>query len=221
MEHFNHATAFADPLSVSGVEHRTPMQTVRAILPFLWPQQPPGMRARVVIAITCLLLGRAANVCGPIVLKHLIDGLDGVLTAATGPSALFGLALLYGLTVLLPGAMTEIRVAVFTPVSEFAQRTIGLKAFKHLHNLSMSFHLDRLTGGLSRAIERGTRALQQIIGLFAFNIAPTLFEIGMVCIYLAIAYPAKYVAVILLALAGYIAFTLLFTEWRTRFRGRW
>ena len=218
MEHFNHATAFADPLSVSGVEPRTPMQTARAILPFLWPQQHPGMRARVVIAITSLLLGRAANVCGPIVLKHLIDGLDGVLTAATGPSVLIGLALLYGLTVLLPGAMTEIRVAVFTPVSEFAQRIIGLKAFSHLHNLSMRFHLDRRTGGLSRAIERGTRALQQIIGLFAFNIAPTLFEIGMVCIYLAIAYPAKYVAVILLALAGYIAFTLLFTEWRTRFR---
>ncbi|MEK9824603.1 MAG: ABC transporter transmembrane domain-containing protein, partial [Gammaproteobacteria bacterium] len=86
------------------------------------------------------------------------------------------------------------------------------------HDLSMRFHLDRQTGGLSRAIERGTRALQQIIGLFAFNIGPTLFEIGLVSIYLAVAYPIKYVAVILFAVAAYIAFTLLFTEWRTRFR---
>ncbi|MEL0065360.1 MAG: ABC transporter ATP-binding protein/permease, partial [Gammaproteobacteria bacterium] len=133
-------------------------------------------------------------------------------------SGLLGLALLYGLMVLLPGALTEIRAAVFTPVSEYAQRVIGLKAFSHLHDLSMRFHLDRQTGGLSRAIERGTRALQQIIGLFAFNIGPTLFEIGLVSIYLAVAYPIKYVAVILFAVAAYIAFTLLFTEWRTRFR---
>lgn len=82
----------------------------------------------------------------------------------------------------------------------------------------MRFHLDRRTGGLSRAIERGTRALQQIIGLFAFNIAPTLFEIILVCGYLAFAYPVKYVLVILVAMVSYIAFTLLFTEWRTQFR---
>ncbi len=82
----------------------------------------------------------------------------------------------------------------------------------------MRFHLDRRTGGLSRAIERGTRALQQTIGLFAFNIAPTLFEVAMVSGYLAYAYPLKYVGVIALAVAAYITFTLLFTEWRTRFR---
>ena len=108
--------------------------------------------------------------------------------------------------VFLPGALTEIRAAVFTPVSEFAQRLIGLKAFGHLHELSMRFHLDRKTGGLSRAIERGTRALQQIIGLFAFNIAPTIFEIILVSVYLAISYPQKYVTVILLAVTAYIAF---------------
>ncbi|MGB1685584.1 MAG: ABCB family ABC transporter ATP-binding protein/permease, partial [Pseudomonadales bacterium] len=182
------------------------------------------MQVRVVIALGCLLLGRTANVYGPIVLKDLIDGLQDLAgTTATfntsdALSGLLGLALLYGLMVLLPGALTEIRAAVFTPVSEYAQRVIGLKAFSHLHDLSMRFHLDRQTGGLSRAIERGTRALQQIIGLFAFNIGPTLFEIGLVSIYLAVAYPIKYVAVILFAVAAYIAFTLLFTEWRTRFR---
>jgi len=224
MEHFNHTTAFSDPLTIEGVEKRTAWQTLKAILPFLWPKNEQAMRARVVIAIGCLLLGRTANVYGPIVLKDLIDGLELLVsTAATveyeaAIAGLISLAVLYGAMVLLPGALTEIRAIVFTPVSEFAQRVIGLKTFSHLHNLSMRFHLDRHTGGLSRAIERGTRALQQITGLFAFNIAPTLFEIGLVSAYLAVMYPPKYVFVILFAVAGYIVFTLLFTEWRTKFR---
>jgi len=216
--------AFSDPLTLNGADKRTPMQTIAAVLPFLWPRDRRDMQVRVVIALGCLLLGRTANVYGPIVLKDLIDGLQDLagstatFSTSDALSGLLGLALLYGLMVLLPGALTEIRAAVFTPVSEYAQRVIGLKAFSHLHDLSMRFHLDRQTGGLSRAIERGTRSLQQIIGLFAFNIGPTLFEIGLVSIYLAVAYPIKYVAVILFAVAAYIAFTLLFTEWRTRFR---
>lgn len=224
MEYNPHAMAFSDPLNVDGVEKRTAFETIRSILPFLWPENQRGMQLRVIIAISCLLLGRSANVYGPIVLKDLIDGLETLVASSAGidpQQALSGLGvlvLLYGLMVLLPGLLTEIRAAVFVPVSEFAQRVFGLKAFKHLHELGMRFHLDRRTGGLSRAIERGTRALQQVTGLFVFNIAPTLFEISLVTTYLAVAYHPKYVLVILLAVTGYIAFTLLFTEWRTKFR---
>ncbi|MBT4160909.1 MAG: metal ABC transporter permease, partial [Gammaproteobacteria bacterium] len=224
MEHFSHAMAFADPFTADDVERRTPLQTVKAVLPFLWPEDRRDMQLRVVIAVACLLLGRTANVYGPIVLKDLIDGLEAFVAStqtvnqADVISGLLNLVLLYGLTVMLPGVLTEIRSAVFVPVSEFAQRVIGLRAFSHLHDLSMRFHLDRKTGGLSRAVERGTRAVQQITGLFAFNVLPTLFEISMVSIYLAISYPPKYVLVILMAVVGYIAFTLLFTEWRTKFR---
>jgi len=228
MEHFSHNMAFADPLSIEGAPKRTAWQTIKSILPFLWPKHRPDMQARVAIAVACLLMGRTANVYGPIVLKDLIDGLEALVRTTqsieitVNPSSaiagLVSLALLYGLMIFLPGALTELRSAVFTPVSEFAQRVIGLKTFSHIHDLSMRFHLDRRTGGLSRAIERGTRALQQITGLFAFNIAPTLFEIGLVSVYLAVTYPVKYVSVIIVAVVGYIAFTLLFTEWRTKFR---
>ena len=228
MEHFSHNMAFADPLSIEGAPKRTAWQTIKSILPFLWPKQRPDMQARVAIAVACLLMGRTANVYGPIVLKDLIDGLEALVRTTqsieitVNPSSaiagLVSLALLYGLMIFLPGALTELRSAVFTPVSEFAQRVIGLKTFSHIHDLSMRFHLDRRTGGLSRAIERGTRALQQITGLFAFNIAPTLFEIGLVSVYLAVTYPIKYVSVIIVTVVGYIAFTLLFTEWRTKFR---
>ncbi|MFT7133108.1 MAG: ABC-type bacteriocin/lantibiotic exporter with double-glycine peptidase domain, partial [Cyclobacteriaceae bacterium] len=218
MEFNPHSTAFSDPLVAEGADKRSALQTITSILPFLWPAGQREMQLRVVVAISCLLLGRIANVYGPIVLKDLIDGLEALSRGNGAIEALFMLALIYGMTVLLPGLLTEIRSAVFTPVSEYAQRVFGLKAFKHLHQLGMRFHLDRRTGGLSRAIERGTRALQQTTGLFAFNIAPTLFEVAMVSGYLAYAYPLKYVGVIVLAVAGYITFTLLFTEWRTRFR---
>ena len=223
METNPHAAAFSDPLTIDGVEKRSAFQTVKAILPFLWPKNKIDMRFRVVIAIGVLLLGRSANVYSPIVLKDLIDGLEtlsgAVATQQTGViTGLFLLAFTYGLMVLLPGLLTEIRAAVFTPVAEYAQRIFGLKTFTHLHELGMRFHLDRQTGGLSRAIERGQRALQQTTGLFAFNVAPTLFEIAMVSLYLGSSYPPKYVLVILVAVAVYIGFTLFFTEWRTQFR---
>lgn len=182
------------------------------------------MRLRVVVALGCLMLGRGASVYGPIVLKDLIDGLESLVRNAPvvgQQEAIIGLLILagiYALMVLLPGMLTELRAAVFTPVSEYAQRVFGLKTFRHLHELGMRFHLDRHTGGLSRAIERGQRALQQTTGLFAFNIAPTLFEIAIVCTYLGVSYHPKYVLVILSAVVAYIGFTLLFTEWRTKFR---
>ena len=222
MEFLAHDRKANDALSLEGGVQRSALQTILSVLPFLWPKNEVEIRTRVVIALGCLLIGRTANVYGPIVLKDLIDGMSALIPGTDGVdiagAVLLGLVLLYGLTVMLPGLLTEIRAAVFTPVSEFAQRTIGIRAFEHLHQLSMRFHLDRHTGGLSRAIERGTRAMQQIVGLFAFNIGPTLFEIFVVCLYLGYGYPLKYVGVILVAIACYILFTLFFTEWRTKFR---
>jgi len=222
MEFLAHDRKANDALSLEGGVQLSALQTILSVLPFLWPKNEVEIRTRVVIALGCLLIGRTANVYGPIVLKDLIDGLSALIPGTDGVdiagAGLLGLVLLYGLTVMLPGLLTEIRAAVFTPVSEFAQRTIGIRAFEHLHQLSMRFHLDRHTGGLSRAIERGTRAMQQIVGLFAFNIGPTLFEIFVVCLYLGYGYPLKYVGVILVAIACYILFTLFFTEWRTKFR---
>ena len=218
-----HALAHEDLLS-GGSARRSAWSTVRSVLPFLWPRHHLEMRVRVVLALLCLVIGRTANVYGPVVLKEIIDSLEAVTVVASDISVftmaggVLSLTLLYGLTILVPALMVELRSVVFVPVSEFAQRMMALKTFEHLHNLSLRFHLDRKTGGLSRAIERGTRGLQQIIGLFAFNIAPTLFEIALVCLYLGIYYHVKYVAVILGALLFYILFTLLFTEWRTKFR---
>jgi ATP-binding cassette, subfamily B, heavy metal transporter len=226
MEHSPGAMTGFDPLGL-GESRRGAWQVVRETLPFLWPRNHIEMRVRLVLAVLCLLIGRSANVYGPIVLREIVDGLEALLRhdvlqgAAQVPTAiwtLIGLACLYGAAVLLPGLLNELRNVLFVPVSEHAQRVLGLRTFRHLHDLSMRFHLERRTGGLSRAIERGARALQQLTGLFAFNIAPTVFEITAVSIYLSLFYPLKYVAVILAAVAVYLTFTLLYTEWRTKFR---
>jgi len=222
-----HALAHSEAIVVSN-STRTTSQTLKSVLPFLWPKNQLEMRVRVSGALLCLLLGRAANVYGPVVLKDIVDTLPksipdpallqtSILELANESGLLF-LVGLYGLAILLPGGLNEIRQAIFTPVSEYAQRIFALDTFRHLHNLSMRFHLDRKTGGLSRAIERGTRALQQLTGLFAFNIAPTLLEVGAVTIYLGIFYEFKYVVVILLSVFIFIGFTLLYTEWRTKYR---
>ncbi len=212
-----HDFAYSERL-VEPTESRSVGKVLALVFPFLWPRDQFGMRVRVVIAVATLILGRSANVYGPIVLKELVDGLGALATNAITVQALLGFAFLYGAMVLVPGVLTEIRAAVFTPVSEYAQRVLGLKTFRHLHDLSIRFHLDRRTGGLARAVERGTRALEQLTRLFAFNIGPTLFEISAVALYLGFGYPFKYVLVILIAVVAYVLFTLLFTEWRTRFR---
>ncbi len=222
-----HASAHSEAIIISN-SSRSTSQTLKSVLPFLWPKHQLEMRIRVSAALLCLLLGRAANVYGPVVLKDIVDTLtENVPDPFLLQPAVFDLAketglllllALYGLAILLPGALNEIRQAIFVPVSEYAQRVFALDTFRHLHNLSMRFHLDRKTGGLSRAIERGTRALQQLTGLFAFNIAPTLLEVGAVTVYLGVYYDFKYVIVILLSVAVFIGFTLLYTEWRTKYR---
>ena len=107
MEYNPHSTAFSDPLDIEGVKKRSAMQTIGSILPFLWPANNREMQIRVVIAISCLLLGRIANVYGPIVLKDLIDGLEALTTGSRALDGLWVLAFIYGLTVLLPGALNE------------------------------------------------------------------------------------------------------------------
>ncbi|MBV1906659.1 MAG: ABC transporter ATP-binding protein/permease [Pseudomonadales bacterium] len=218
-------------------EGRPAYQTLISVLPFLWPKNHLEMRVRVSLSIGCLLLGRAANVYGPIVLKDIIDILTQLApniktTSATAiqistsqdvfaqaaASGLMMLLGLYAIVLLLPSGLNEIRQTIFVPVSEYAQRVFALDTFRHLHNLSMRFHLDRKTGGLTRAIDRGTRALQQLTGLFAFNLAPTLLEVGGVTLYLGVFYDFKYVMVILTSVVIFILFTLIYTEWRTKYR---
>lgn len=195
-------------------EKRSDWGTLRKLLPYLWEY-----RWRVALALTFLLAAKGANVSVPILLKYLVDALDlqpGDLRAVLVVPA--GLLLAYAGLRLSTTVFTELRELIFAKVSFGAARQIALQVFKHLHELSLRFHLERQTGGLSRDIERGTRALQSLVSYSLYTILPTLIEVLLVLGILGWRFDWGYVWITLGALAAYTVFTITVTEWRTRFR---
>ena len=193
---------------------RTDWQTLGKLLPYLWQY-----RWRVGLALAFLLLAKVANVGVPVLLKHLVDALD---LKPGDPRAVLvvpaGLLLAYAGLRLCTSLFTELRELVFAKVSFGASKQIALEVFGHLHALSLRFHLERQTGGMSRDIERGTRALQSLVSYSLYTIVPTLVEVTLVLGFLGIRFDMGYVWTTLVALAFYITFTVTVTEWRSRFR---
>ncbi len=191
---------------------------IRTLLPYLWPPGALEMRVRVVVAIGFMIAAKAVNVYVPIFYKQAVDVLgEGVAAALVLP---LGLIVGYALARVLAVAFGELRDFVFAKVAQRAVRAVALNVFNQLHRLALRFHLDRQTGGLSRAIERGTRGIEFLLSFMLFNILPTLLEILMVSAILWVLYDVWYALVTLVTIGTYIAFTLLFTEWRIKFRRR-
>ncbi|HEU5095604.1 MAG TPA: ABC transporter ATP-binding protein/permease [Reyranella sp.] len=173
------------------------------------------MRTRVLVALALLVLAKVANVYVPILYKHAVDALG----APQGQVAAVPVALIlaYGVARVLAQAFGEIRDAIFAPVGQRAIRNLALQVFGHLHGLSLRYHLERQTGGLSRVIERGTQGMEFLIRFTTFNILPTLLEIAMVGAILWRLYDWRFTAVTLGVIAGYIVFTVMLSEWRIQF----
>ncbi|WP_133647432.1 ABCB family ABC transporter ATP-binding protein/permease [Paraburkholderia flava] len=216
-------TPLSPVLPVSNVP-RNDWQTILSLLPYL-----ATYKWRVIIALSCLIGAKVANLGVPIVMKHIVDNLAAVqhLTAlgraehSPGIVLLSGVGLLvvaYAVVRLSTSLLTELREMLFAKVTESAVRQLALKVFRHLHALSLRFHLDRQTGGMSRDIERGTRGITQLISYSLYSILPTLVEMGLVLGFFVVKYEAYYAIVTFIALAVYIVFTVKVTEWRTHFR---
>jgi ATP-binding cassette, subfamily B, heavy metal transporter len=191
---------------------RSDWHTVGTLLPYLL-----AYKGRVLLALGCLVAAKLANVGVPLVLKEIVDR----LTAVTGAQALvlpLGLLAGYGALRLSTTAFTELREYLFAKVTQRAVRTIALKTFRHLHALSLRFHLARQTGGLTRDVERGTRGISTLIGYTLFSILPTLIEIALVSAILIARYDVWFIGITLAALLLYIIYTVTITEWRTGFR---
>ena len=171
---------------------------------------------RVVLAFSFLLLAKIANVGVPVVLKDIVDQLD----ADYGRELTLPLALLlvYGVLRLSSALFNELRDGIFAKVRYRAMRRIAVKVFSHLHELSLKFHLDRRTGGISRDIERGTQSVSTLLNLLIFNIIPTLFEFVLVALLLLSSYPIEFALVTFLTVLVYVTFTWLVTEWRVKYR---
>ena len=206
--------------------------TLRVLAPYLWPRADAElsvrdageMRLRVVLALLLLAAAKGATVVVPWLYGRAVDNLAGAAGALQGGDALitvpFGLVLAYGAARVLSLGFAEARDAVFARVGGRAIRRVALRVFRHLHALSLRFHLSRQTGGLTRTIERGTQAIQTLLRFSLFNIVPTLLELALVFGIMWYTLDLVIALVTLLTVVVYLAYTLLVTEWRTKFR-RW
>ncbi len=185
-------------------------ETFGYLWPYLW-----AFKGRVILAMLALVAAKLAMLLMPWALKHVIDSVD----PSVRPEVYLPVAFLifYGLLRFGGVFLGEIRDALFGRVTERAMRNVGLRVFKHLHSLDLAFHLDRATGGISRDIERGTNGISFLMRFLMFNIVPTLVEILSVAIIFAVAFSYWYAVITLAAVAIYIAFTIITTEWRNRF----
>ncbi|PXW91219.1 ATP-binding cassette subfamily B protein [Nitrosomonas sp. Nm84] len=189
---------------------RSNLKTIAALLPYLWE-----FKVRVILALSLLVLAKLANVSVPLVLKEIVDALDQPHAVLVLPVFLL---ISYGVLRLCSTLFGELRDAIFAKVTQRAIRRVANKVFVHLHSLSLRFHLERQTGGVSRDIERGTRGISFLLNFMLFNILPTLLEIGLVLAILISKYDIWFATIIFLTLLAYIALTLIVTEWRMIFR---
>ncbi|MDP3425389.1 MAG: ABC transporter ATP-binding protein/permease [Burkholderiaceae bacterium] len=200
---------------------RTDWATLQRLLPYLW-----AYKWRVVLALGFMVAAKGANVSVPLLLKELVDTMTPAVGRATGLApgmeglliVPVGLLLAYGALRFSTSLFTELRELVFAKATEGATRSIALQTFEHLHALSLRFHLERQTGGMTRDIERGTRGVQSLISYSLYSIVPTFIEVAMVLTLLGVKFEAWYVYTTLAALVLYIVFTVRVTEWRTQFR---
>ena len=206
--------SFTQSIAPANQSTRNDWTTLKTLLPYLWE-----WKWRVIFAMACLVMAKMANVGIPMILKEIVDSLTVSPQSANAVLVLpMALLVAYGLLRLSTTAFTELREFFFARVTQRAVRNIALKVFRHLHALSLRFHLNRQTGGVTRDIERGTRGISTLISYTLFSILPTLVEISLVLGYLSLQYDIWFSVITIIALSVYIIFTVLVTEWRTHFR---
>jgi len=193
------------------------LRTMRDMLPLLWPSDRADLRYRVIFSLLMLLAAKAVTVYAPVLYGRATDLLSPQDSMAVVVVPLL-LLLSYGVARILMVALAQLRDGVFAPVGQHAVRALALQTFRHLHNLSLRFHLERRTGGLSRIIERGTKGVEFLLRFSLFSIFPTIIELALVCGIFAYLFGASYALVTLVMVVLYTWFTFSLTEWRTRIR---
>src|SRR5260221_12874438 len=189
---------------------RSDLSVVRRLLPYLWE-----FRGRVLLALAFLVTAKLANISVPLVMKGIVDGLSGDKAILAVPVTLL---LTYGLLRLSSTVFNELRYIVFVKVAQRAMRRIALEVFHHLHALSLRFHLERQTGGLTRDIERGTRGISTLLCFMVFSVHPTLLEMALVTGFLIYKFDVWFGVITVSAIVLYVALTFVISEWRTAHR---
>ena len=199
---------------------RVEIRVVARVVPYLWPKGQPGLKWRVVIALTSLVLAKLVAVATPMILGSAVDALAGNSNWLTQSFMLgaVGLTLAYGISRILESGFLQIRDVVFAKVGQRALRKVGLETFQHIHALSLRYHISRKTGGLSRVMERGVKGVAFLLRFLLFSIGPLALQLVMITVALAAFYDARYVSVIAVAVIAYVWFTFVVTEWRVKIR---
>ena len=199
----------------------TLQRTISLLIPFLWPKNKKSIKIRVSLAVLCLLFAKVANVGTPPILGYAVDSLTE-LSQGINIYMLIPLALIisYGMARVAALAFGELRNAIFSKVAQNAITQLTLNTFKHLHSLSLQFHLGRQTGALSKFIDRGTKGVNFLLNYVLFNVIPTIIEIFLVAGILAFIYGLKYAFVTLTTIILYVIVTFTVTQWRLQFRRR-
>ena len=191
----------------------------KLLFPFLWPKSRKDLKYRVLLALFSMVLAKLASVYTPLILGNAVDSLTD-LSSGINLLIYIPIALIvsYGVVRIASFAFGEIRDALFSKVSQNAIRSVSLKIFKHLHFLSLDFHLSRQTGGLNRYIDRGTKGIDFLLRYVLFNVVPTFIELVLVIIILFTLYGFQYAAITLITITIYVILTLVITAWRIQFR---
>ncbi|CAM3906713.1 ABC transporter ATP-binding protein/permease [Phaeobacter inhibens] len=198
-------------------ERRSGLRTLRRVFPYLWPEGQAWVKYRVVAALAVLILAKLVAVYTPMLYKGAVDSLagEGVPPLALGA---VGLTVAYGMARILTNGFQQLRDAVFAPVGQRALRRLALETFRHIHRLSMRYHITRKTGGLSRIIERGVKGVEFLLRFLLFSIGPLVLELTLVAIILAVMFDIWYLVVVVVTIGFYVWFTFAITEWRVKLR---
>ena len=203
--------------SVTDAERRSGWRTLRKVAPYLWPEGEAWVKRRVVLAMAMLVIAKIIAVYTPVLYKGAVDSLagEGVPPLALGA---VGLTVAYGVARMMTVGFQQLRDAIFAPVGQRALRALALETFRHIHRLSMRYHITRKTGGLSRIIERGVKGVEFLLRFMLFSIGPLILELLMVAVILLWLFDVWYLVVVAVTIALYIWFTFAVTEWRVKLR---
>jgi ATP-binding cassette subfamily B protein len=221
-------SAHAHKRDVSGEAEAGLIRTMIGLWPYIWPRDRRDLRLRVWFAMVLLLFAKLATIAVPFTFKWAIDALVGQGSAPVGPSSWLAWALAapilmtlaYGGMRVLMAVLTQMRDGVFAKVAMHAVRRLAFMVFEHMHLLSLRFHLERKTGGLTRVLERGRNAIETIVRMVIMQLVPTAIELSFIVAVLLYQFDWRYVVVILITVTCYMVFTYLATEWRINIRRR-
>ncbi|SLN28558.1 Putative multidrug export ATP-binding/permease protein [Roseivivax jejudonensis] len=211
-----------DDRALAAGERRSGLRTIRRVAPYLWPDGQPWVKRRVVVALSLLVIAKIIAVGTPLFYKAAVDALtEGEITPAWALGAgAVALTVAYGMARLMNTGFQQLRDAVFSRVGQRALRTIALETFRHIHRLSLRYHLTRRTGGLSRIIERGVKGVEFLLRFLLFSIGPLVLELVLIAGVLFVLFDPWYLVVVTATIAAYVGFTFKVTEWRVRLRRR-